>query len=148
MWPTALRVSICWSAAESRDRASGNAARGTAEFTNNGNSYASFTTIENGRLLVNNTAGNGTGTSEVLINGGVLSGTGSVTTRVGFGNGGGIIAPGDATGTLTANCDVDFTSAGATAFNVMSVPLSGHRREKLLLRSNATVQGQCWREAL
>ncbi len=91
---------------------------GTAAITNSGNSYTNTTAIEAGTLLVNNSAGTGTGLSAVLINGGTLGGTGTVANKVSFGSVGGTIAPGNATGTLTANCNVDFTSAGATAFNV------------------------------
>lgn len=92
---------------------------GTAEFTNSNNSYTNTTAIEGGTLLVNNAAGTGTGVSAIYINGGTLGGTGSVANAVSFGPAGGAIAPGSKTGTLTANCDVNFTTAGAKRFNVV-----------------------------
>jgi len=91
---------------------------GTAEFTNTGNNYGGTTAIEAGTLLVNNTSGVGTGNSAVLINGGTLGGIGSVATSLGFGANGGVVTPGSPTGTLTANCNVDFTSAGPTVLRV------------------------------
>jgi len=89
---------------------------GTAELTS-ANSHKG-TTITAGKLLINNTTGSGTGTGPVTVNGGTLGGIGIISGAVTFGTNGGSIAPGSATGTLTINNSVDFTSAGAKRFAV------------------------------
>jgi len=73
---------------------------GTLELTA-ANVYDGGTTIEGGRLLVNNTGGSGTGTGPVTVNAGTLGGTGSVSGLVTV-NTGGHVAPGASIGTLTA----------------------------------------------
>ena len=60
-----------------------------------GNSYSGGTTISNGRLLVNNTSGTGSGNGGVTVNGGALGGTGTIGGAVTV-NSGGTLAPGTA----------------------------------------------------
>jgi fibronectin-binding autotransporter adhesin len=81
---------------------------GTSGITKNGagtmaltqsNTYNGTTAINGGRLLVNNTAGSGTGTGPVLVSAnGTLGGTGSIGGPVTVD---GILAPGTSPGTLT-----------------------------------------------
>ncbi|MDD2600091.1 MAG: DUF2341 domain-containing protein [Kiritimatiellae bacterium] len=90
---------------------------GVAELTGDRNAYKE-TTVAGGTLLVNNTSGSGTGSGAVTVNGGTLAGTGIIAGALGFGANGGQIAPGSATGTLTVNNNVNFTSIGAKSFHV------------------------------
>ncbi|MDD2599934.1 MAG: autotransporter-associated beta strand repeat-containing protein [Kiritimatiellae bacterium] len=85
------------------------------------NTYSGITTIEDGTLLVNNTAGSGTGSGAVTINGGTLGGTGVVAGAVSFGDNGGAIAPGASVGTLTVNSNVTFTSAASLDVTVNGI---------------------------
>ena len=57
------------------------------------NSYSGGTLVNEGRLLVNNTAGSGTGSGTVTVNAGTLGGTGSIGGAVVV-NSGAHIAPG------------------------------------------------------
>jgi autotransporter-associated beta strand protein len=67
---------------------------GTLTITGN-NTYDDATTVNGGTLLVNNTAGSGTGMGNVTVNtGGTLGGTGTITGTVTV-NAGGTIAPGN-----------------------------------------------------
>jgi autotransporter-associated beta strand protein len=73
----------------------GLAKSGSGTFTLSGsNGYSGGTTINNGTLLVNNTAGSGTGTGAVVVNAGAtLGGTGAIAGAVTV-NAGAHIAPG------------------------------------------------------
>ena len=87
---------------------------GTLTLTGN-NIYTRGTTVNGGTLLVNNTAGSGTGTGSVTVNnaGTTLGGTGTIAGTVTV-NAGGNIAPGNGgnnTGTLQTGA---LTLAGAT----------------------------------
>ncbi len=62
--------------------------QGTLILTN-ANTYAGGTTIENGKLVVNNLSGSGTGTGAVQVNAGVLGGRGTITGAVTVGTGSG-----------------------------------------------------------
>ncbi len=65
------------------------------------NTYTGGTTIDDGTLLANNTAGSGTGTGAVTVNnGGTLGGIGLIAGDVAV-NPGGTLAPGTSTGLLT-----------------------------------------------
>jgi autotransporter-associated beta strand protein len=80
-------------------------------------SYGGGTRIEDGTLVVNNRDGSGTGTRQVQVNGGQLSGRGTIAGSVTIGTGSGtgaVIAPGGETdtqpGTLTINGNLTFNS--------------------------------------
>jgi fibronectin-binding autotransporter adhesin len=75
--------------------------RGAATLTLSGdNTYSGPTTVSEGTLLVNNTAGSGTGTGSVTVKaGGTLGGAGTITGAVAV-NAGGTITPGAGIGTL------------------------------------------------
>ncbi len=67
---------------------------GTLKLTG-ANTYTGGTTVDGGRLVVNNVTGSGTGTGVVQVNAGALSGSGTITGSVTVGTGGG---PGAALG--------------------------------------------------
>ena len=70
------------------------------------NTYSGGTTINGGRVAVNNTAGSGTGYGSVTINNnGTLGGTGSIAGVV-TNNAGGTIAPGNSVGQLNTGTEV------------------------------------------
>ena len=79
------------------------------------NSYAGGTTVNNGILLVNNTAGSGTGTGTVTVNSpATLGGTGTMIGSLAVSTGG-TVAPGNAgVGTLTNNLTGGKTAAFAS----------------------------------
>lgn len=69
----------------------------------NANTFSGGTNINNGILMVNNTAGSGLGTGNNTVNsGGTLAGTGSVTGVVSVLDGG-VLSPGNGVGTFTIN---------------------------------------------
>lgn len=80
--------------------------------------YSGGTTIESGRLLVENQNGSATGTGPVQVNAGVLGGRGIVLGAVTLGTGsgeGGYVAPGknrSTPGTLTNQSNLTFRSDG------------------------------------
>lgn len=88
---------------------------GTAILTG-ANSYSGATTISGGTLLVNNTAGSGTGSGKVSVNsGGTLGGSGTIKALTL--NTGGLIAPGAGTpgvGGTTLNASSLIWNAGGT----------------------------------
>jgi MYXO-CTERM domain-containing protein len=64
------------------------------------NTYAGGTVIDEGALLINNTAGSGTGTGDVIVNqNGMLGGSGSVSGAVTLG---GAISPGASVGSIAS----------------------------------------------
>ncbi len=87
---------------------------GTLRFTA-ANIYSNGTTLTAGTLLINNTNGSGTGTGGVVVSGGFLGGSGTISGPV-IMTSGGTIAPGNpsALGTLTLNYPPSWT--GATNF--------------------------------
>ncbi len=58
------------------------------------NTYSGNTTLISGGLFVNNTTGSGTGPASVILNGGTLGGTGTITGAVSGGSGAHMINPG------------------------------------------------------
>ncbi|MGC4048034.1 MAG: autotransporter-associated beta strand repeat-containing protein [Armatimonas sp.] len=85
---------------------------------NGANDYSGGTTINGGTLLVNNTAGSGTGTGGVAVNlGGTFGGNGSIAGALTV-NSGGTVAPGNSPGLLTINNDVVFNSGSNLAIEL------------------------------
>jgi autotransporter-associated beta strand protein len=79
------------------------------------NTYTGPTVVNQGKLLVNNTTGSGTGTGSVTVNdGGTLGGTGTIGGAVTVASGG-VLAPGAIVGTLKANTSV--TMAEGAIYN-------------------------------
>ncbi len=79
---------------------------GTLRLTG-GSTYSGATMVNDGTLFVNNTAGSGTGTGAVTVNGGTLGGTGAISGAVTI-NVTGVLSPGAsintfATGPVTLN---------------------------------------------
>jgi fibronectin-binding autotransporter adhesin len=64
------------------------------------NTYSGGTTVLAGRLLVNNTTGSGTGTGDVVVQGGLLGGNGTIGGSVQV-QSGGTLSPGNSPGHLT-----------------------------------------------
>ena len=97
---------------------------GTLDLTGN-NLYRGGTTVAEGRLLINNTAGSGTGTGDVLVeSGAVFGGTGTISPgSSGLTiESGGTLAPGNSPGTFTVNGDVLF---GAGSFFEVDLAIGG-----------------------
>lgn len=67
---------------------------GTTTLSNNNNDYSGTTLVQSGVLMVTNTSGSATGSSDVFVKGGTLAGTGIIagTTTI---TGAGHLAPGD-----------------------------------------------------
>jgi autotransporter-associated beta strand protein len=85
---------------------------GSLTFTN-ANTYSGGTTISAGALYANNTSGSATGSGNVIVNGGLLGGTGTINGAVTV-NPDGIFQAGDstATGPLTLGSSLTIASGG------------------------------------
>src|SRR6185436_419940 len=80
------------------------------------NEYSGGTNVMEGRLLVSNTTGSGTGTGAVTVSSGAtLGGTGKIGGAITV-NSGGIVAPGESIGMLT----VDGAAIGGAALTLAS----------------------------
>jgi autotransporter-associated beta strand protein len=89
---------------------------GTGTLALGGNStYSGGTTVSGGTLLVNNTAGSGTGSGAVSVTAGTLGGTGAISGAVSVGASGNL-APGTSIGTLTVNNSLSL--AGTTTMEL------------------------------
>jgi autotransporter-associated beta strand protein len=89
---------------------------------NGNNLYTAPTTVNAGKLLVNNTSGSGTGTNSVTVNStGTLGGTGIIGGPV-IVNTGGTIAAGASIGTLTINNDLTLSGNVAVEVNTSANP--------------------------
>jgi hypothetical protein len=82
---------------------------GTGALTLSGNNNLGGTEIREGRLVVNNTSGSGTGTGPVIVlNGSVLGGNGTIQLRQGVSlTNNGTIAPGSSAGRLNVDGDIE-----------------------------------------
>jgi autotransporter-associated beta strand protein len=108
-----------------RDNASGSAAsftggvlmNGTGTLTlNAANLYTGHTTVNSGRLRVNNLTGYGTGLGPVNVNGGVLGGSGAIAGAT-FVNAAGTLAPGDGVGLLSFNNNLSLSGTTVLEIN-------------------------------
>ncbi|MEO5802540.1 MAG: autotransporter-associated beta strand repeat-containing protein [Verrucomicrobiota bacterium] len=79
------------------------------------NLYGGNTIVNGGTLLVNNTAGSGTGAGNVTINSGLIGGSGRITGTLTV-NSGGTLSPGASIGTLVVSNNV--TLAGNTLIEI------------------------------
>jgi len=79
------------------------------------NTYTGGTTVNAGRLLINNTSGSGTGTGNVIVNGGILGGDGSISGNVTV-NANGVLAPGNSPGDI--NIGGNLTLGASSIFDV------------------------------
>jgi autotransporter-associated beta strand protein len=93
----------------------------------NANTYTGGTTIEGGRLWVNNMNGSGTGSGAVHVNAGRLGGRGTIAGAVTIGTGSGagaVLAPGESThkaGTLTIQSTLTFNSDATYKFELKTM---------------------------
>ena len=99
--------------------------------------YSGPTTVNGGVLLVNNTAGSGTGIGNIAVNAGILGGNGSIAGSVSVA---GVLAPGSSIGDL---------AVGAVAFGSgarFSVELgglnAGTEYDQLIVAGDALLNGQ------
>jgi autotransporter-associated beta strand protein len=91
--------------------------------------YVGGTTVESGNLVIDNSAGSGTGTGPVQVTGGVLGGNGIIAGAVTIGTGQvghGILAPAiNAIGLLTIENTLTFAPRGTYKWNVNTVGIAG-----------------------
>jgi len=93
-------------------------------------SYRGGTTVSGGTLLVNNTAGSGTGSGDVAVeSGATLGGTGTIAGTIAVETGG-TLSPGVSPGKLTANEAVTL-AAGATFRVELNGPAAGTEHDQL-----------------
>jgi autotransporter-associated beta strand protein len=109
------------------------------------NTYDGGTIIDAGRLLVNNTAGSGVGTGDVVVTqGGTLGGIGFVGTGADPSNvtlgAGAHLAPGVTTGKLTVNGDVSLSSTSFFDIQIGGL-LPGTDFDQLAINGAASLSG-------
>src|SRR5439155_3899334 len=95
---------------------------------NNSNTYTGGTTINGGKLVVNNASGSGTGTGAMQVNAGTLGSTGIIAgaVTVGAGSGpGAIVSPGNGPGTLTIMKALKFKADATYMFQLNSNTAKG-----------------------
>lgn len=87
---------------------------GTGTWTlNNQNTYSGGTTINDGAILISNSAGSALGTGSIVVNsGGTLTGTGSASGLLTVNNGGNVNPGNNGVGTLTINNSVNVAVGG------------------------------------
>ena len=103
------------------------------------NTYASGTVVSNGRLLVNNTTGSGTGPGPVTVSGGILGGTGIISGAVTLAAGG-TLAPGLTASTGTLRLGTAPSLGGVTSVKINrngGSPIS----DRLMLTSGTLTYG-------
>ncbi|MEY4387583.1 MAG: hypothetical protein RLY20_2866, partial [Verrucomicrobiota bacterium] len=87
---------------------------GKLAISGDNSSRTNTTTVSEGTLLVNNTAGSGTGSGTVFVNTpGILGGTGTVGGPV---SGNGSVSPGNSAGTLTLQNGLDLSQSGGGTY--------------------------------
>lgn len=95
---------------------------GTLVFSANNSSRTNTTAVTEGRLLVNNTSGSGTGSGDVTVDApGILGGTGSIAGAV---SGTGSISPGNSAGTLTIGGGLNLNSGGTYVWELAANSVS------------------------
>ncbi len=85
--------------------------------------YTGGTLVDRGTLIINNTAGSGTGTGRVVVNNGTLGGTGTITGAVTIGGGArsAVLMPGvNGIGLLTIQSTLAFAANSAYNWNVQT----------------------------
>ena len=83
------------------------------------NTYSGETTVNGGTLLVNNTAGSGTGSGPVSINpGGALGGNGTIGGQVSLAAGATLVPGNNGAGTLTITNDLGLNNASLIQFQL------------------------------
>jgi len=83
------------------------------------NTFSGTTTVNGGTILVNNTAGSGTGLGSVSINpGGALGGNGTIGGQVSFAAGATLTPGSNGSGTLTITNDLGLNNASILLFDV------------------------------
>jgi autotransporter-associated beta strand protein len=103
------------------------------------NSYSGGTTVSGGTLLVDNSAGSGTGTGAVAVNsGGTLGGSGKVSGAMTL-NSGGTIAPG--AGNTSADTDLHGTSLLWNGGGMITLELGASTGDELNLSGALTKGG-------
>jgi len=91
---------------------------GSLTLTGN-NTFGGGTTVNGGTLLVNNTAGSGTGSGPVSINpGGALGGNGTIGGQVSFAAGATLVPGTNGSGTLTITNDLGLNNASVLQFQL------------------------------
>ena len=97
------------------------------------NTYQGGTTVNTGILLVNNSAGSGTGSGDVVVNdGGVLGGSGAIDGKVVCT---GTVAPGASAGSLTLRGGLDLGGGGTLVWELahLSTATAGTDFDQVLL---------------
>ncbi|MBA3570763.1 MAG: autotransporter-associated beta strand repeat-containing protein [Pyrinomonadaceae bacterium] len=101
------------------------------------NSYTGGTTVEDGTLVVSNSAGSGTGTGPVQVDSGTLGGSGIIAGGVTVGTAGGpaaFLAPAHAT-----NKQATLTIQGALTFNSVSTYTYTFKAKKKLSKADKVI---------
>jgi autotransporter-associated beta strand protein len=109
---------------------------GTGTFTlTDTNVYSGGTTVSNGTLLVNNSTGSGTGTNFVkAYAGATLGGTGVISGPVSI-LAGGVLSPGNPTGTLTISNSLTLNTGAISSFGL------GTNSDRVVVKGNLALGG-------
>ncbi len=102
------------------------------------NTYHGGTEVNEGTLLVNNTTGSGTGSGEVVVNGGTLGGSGAIAGLVTVNSG--ALAPGTSPGILTLESGLTMTG-GAFAVELDGL-VEGAEYDQLLVTGGTVNLGE------
>jgi autotransporter-associated beta strand protein len=106
------------------------------------NSYSGGTTINQGKLMVNNISGSGTGSGEVVVNsGGTIGGNGTIFGAVSCA---GMITPGSEVGALTIGGGLDLSGGGVYEWELADFSTAesqNHFDQILLTGGNLVLDG-------